>query len=212
VIGEFIIFVANNAFKVMSAAEKLLSPQDYLQWERTAEFRSEYRRGIITMMAGASHNHNRVRDNLAGELYISLKRKSCQYFGNDFRLWIPDEEFYTYPDLTIVCGKLELLDDEFDTMLNPTTIIEVLSKSTAQYDRSEKFEYYRTIPSFREYVLVDSQRVKIEVWRKLESPNVWALVQETSRLSDSLQLSTVETSIPLIDIYAQTVGLMQVNS
>ena len=196
----------------MSAAEKLLSPQDYLQWERTAEFRSEYRRGIITMMAGASHNHNRVRDNLAGELYISLKRKSCQYFGNDFRLWIPDEEFYTYPDLTIVCGKLELLDDEFDTMLNPTTIIEVLSKSTAQYDRSEKFEYYRTIPSFREYVLVDSQRVKIEVWRKLESPNVWALVQETSRLSDSLQLSTVETSIPLIDIYAQTVGLMQVNT
>lgn len=196
----------------MSAAEKLLSPQDYLQWERTAEFRSEYHRGIVTMMAGASHNHNRVRDNLAGELYISLKRKSCQYFGNDFRLWIPDEEFYTYPDLTIVCGKLELLDDEFDTMLNPTTIIEVLSKSTAQYDRSEKFEYYRTIPSFREYVLVDSQRVKIEVWRKLESPNVWALVQETSRLSDSLQFSTVETSIPLIDIYAQTVGLMQVNS
>lgn len=196
----------------MSAAEKLLSPQDYLQWERTAEFRSEYHRGIVTMMAGASHNHNRVRDNLAGELYISLKRKSCQYFGNDFRLWIPDEEFYTYPDLTIVCGKLELLDDEFDTMLNPTTIIEVLSKSTAQYDRSEKFEYYRTIPSFREYVLVDSQRVKIEVWRKLESPNVWALVQETSRLSDSLQLSTVETSIPLIDIYAQTVGLMQVNT
>jgi Uma2 family endonuclease len=72
--------------------------------------------------------------------------------------------------------------------------------------------YYRTIPSFREYILVDSQRVKIEVWRKLESPNVWALVQETSLLSDSLQLSTVETSIPLIDIYAQTVGLMQVNS
>jgi Uma2 family endonuclease len=196
----------------MSAAEKILSPQDYLQWERAAEFRSEYHRGIITMMAGASHNHNRVRDNLAGELYISLKRKSCQYFGNDFRLWIPDEEFYTYPDLTIVCGKLELLDDEFDTMLNPTTIIEVLSKSTAQYDRSEKFEYYRTIPSFREYVLVDSQRVKIEVWRKLESPHVWALVQETSRLSDSLELSTIDTPIPLIDIYAQTVGLMEVNT
>ena len=196
----------------MSAAEKLLSPQDYLQWERTAEFRSEYHRGIITMMAGASRNHNRVTANLGIEIGSRLKGKSCQHFSQDFRLWIPDEEFYTYPDLTIVCGKLELLDDEFDTMLNPTTIIEVLSKSTAQYDRSEKFEYYRTIPSFREYVLVDSQRVKIEVWRKLESPNVWALVQETSRLSDSLQLSTVETSIPLIDIYAQTVGLMQVNT
>lgn len=196
----------------MSAAEKLLSPQDYLQWERTAEFRSEYHRGIVTMMAGASRNHNRVTANLGIEIGSRLKGKSCQHFSQDFRLWIPDEEFYTYPDLTIVCGKLELLDDEFDTMLNPTTIIEVLSKSTAQYDRSEKFEYYRTIPSFREYVLVDSQRVKIEVWRKLESPNVWALVQETSRLSDSLQLSTVQTSIPLIDIYAQTVGLMQVNT
>ncbi len=163
------------------------------------------------MMAGASHNHNRVRDNLAGELYISLKGRGCQYFGNDFRLWIPNEEFYTYPDLTIVCGKLELLDDEFDTMLNPSTIIEVLSKSTAQYDRSEKFEYYRTIPSFREYVLVDSQRVKIEVWRKLESPSVWALVQETRRLDDVLQLEALDSPIALTDIYAQTVGLMQMN-
>lgn len=195
----------------MSAVEQTLSPHDYLQLERAAEFKSEYHRGVITMMAGASHNHNRVRDNLAGELYIYLKGRGCQYFGNDFRLWIPDEEFYTYPDLTIVCGKLELLDDEFDTMLNPSTIIEVLSKSTAQYDRSEKFEYYRTIPSFREYVLVDSQRVKIEVWRKLESPSVWALVQETRRLDDVLQLEALDSPIALTDIYAQTVGLMQMN-
>ncbi|MFN8349339.1 MAG: Uma2 family endonuclease [Spirosomataceae bacterium] len=195
----------------MSAVEQTLSPHDFLQLERAAEFKSEYHRGVITMMAGASHNHNRVRDNLAGELYISLKGRDCQYFGNDFRLWIPDEEFYTYPDLTIVCGKLELLDDEFDTMLNPSTIIEVLSKSTAQYDRSEKFEYYRTIPSFREYVLVDSQRVKMEVWRKLESPNVWALVQETRRLDDILQLEALDSPIALTDIYAQTVGLMQMN-
>ena len=104
-----------------------------------------------------------------------------------------------------------MLDDEFDTMLNPSTIIEVLSKSTAQYDRSEKFEYYRTIPSFREYVLVDSQRVKIEVWRKLESPSVWALVQETRRLDDVLQLEALDSPIALTDIYAQTVGLMQMN-
>jgi Uma2 family endonuclease len=196
----------------MSAVEQTLSPHDYLQLERAAEFKSEYHRGTITLMAGASRNHNRVTANLGIEIGIRLKGKSCQHFSQDFRLWIPDEEFYTYPDLTIVCGKLELLDDEFDTMLNPSTIIEVLSKSTAQYDRSEKFEYYRTIPSFREYVLVDSQRVKIEVWRKLESPNVWALVQETRRLDDVLQLEALDSSIPLTDIYAQTVGLMQMNS
>lgn len=195
----------------MSPVEKTLSPDDYLQWERAAEAKSEYRRGLITLMAGASHNHNRIRDNLAGELYIALKRKSYQYFGNDFRLWIPTEEFYTYPDLTIVCGKLELLDDQFDTMLNPTTIIEVLSKSTAPYDRGEKFEYYRSIPSFKEYVLIDSERVKIEVWQKLESPNVWALVHETSRLDDSIQLMMLPSAISLQDIYAQTVGLLHIN-
>lgn len=196
----------------MSAAEKLLSPQDYLQWERTSELKSEYHQGTITMMAGALRNHNRVTANLGIEIGVRLKGKKCQHFSQDFRLWIPEEEFYTYPDLTIVCGEIELLDDEFDTMLNPTTIVEVLSKSTAQYDRSEKFEYYRTIPSFREYILVDSQRVKIEVWRKLESPSVWALVHETSRLDDSLQLEALDTPIPLVDIYAQTVGLMQLNS
>ena len=196
----------------MSAVEQTLSPRDYLQLERSAEFKSEYHRGTITLMAGASHNHNRVNESLSIEIGTRLKGKKCQSFSRDFRLWIPDEEFYTYPDLTIVCGKLELLDDEFDTMLNPSTIIEVLSKSTAQYDRSEKFEYYRTIPSFREYILVDSQRIKIEVWRKLESPSVWALVQETRRLDDVLQLEVLDSRIPLMDIYAQTVGLMQMNS
>ncbi|AYQ36004.1 Uma2 family endonuclease [Runella sp. SP2] len=195
----------------MSAVEKILSPDDYLQWERAAEFKSEYHRGTITLMAGASRNHNRVSANLSVEIGVRLKNSRCQHFSQDFRLWIPTEEFYTYPDLTIVCGKLELLDDQFDTMLNPTTIIEVLSKSTAQYDRSEKFEYYRSIPSFKEYVLIDSERVKVEVWQKLESPNVWALVHETRRLDDSIQLMMLPSAISLQDIYAQTVGLLHIN-
>ena len=96
-------------------------------------------------------------------------------------------------------------------MLNPTTIIEVLSKSTAPYDRGEKFEYYRSIPSFKEYVLIDSERVKIEVWQKLESPNVWALVHETSRLDDSIQLMMLPSAISLQYILSQTVGLLHIN-
>ncbi|MCU0325688.1 MAG: Uma2 family endonuclease [Spirosomaceae bacterium] len=187
-----------------------ISQEEYLTIERGSLEKHEYYQGEITMMAGAPRNHNRVKDNFSVEVGIFLKHKRCQHFTSDMRVHIPKDEFYTYPDLVIVCGKIEVLDNQEDTLLNPSVIVEVLSKGTADYDRAEKFERYRSIESFQEYILVDSRRIKVEVWRKNEQ-GLWTLVQETSNLEDKIEIRTIEHSILIEDIYAQTVGLLHLS-
>jgi Uma2 family endonuclease len=135
---------------------KMYSEKEYLELERDAEYKSEYYRGEIFAMAGAGHNHNRIVENLSGECYIAFKGKSCQTFSSDMRLHIPQNGLYTYPDLLVVCGKIEFAEDNDDTIVNPSAIIEVLSKTTSAYDRGDKFHLYRSIPTLMEYVLVDS--------------------------------------------------------
>ncbi len=194
----------------MSAALKIITQEEYLLFERESLEKHEYYQGEITLMAGASFSHNRVNENLSVEVGSFLKRKTCQSFSRDMRVHIPKDSYYTYPDLVIVCGKMELLDGEEDTLLNPSVIFEVLSKGTADYDRGGKFERYRSIESFREYILIDSRRVRVEVWRKNEQ-NLWTLIQETSNLKDYIEIKTIEASILIEDVYSQTVGLLHVN-
>jgi Uma2 family endonuclease len=194
----------------MSASLKLTSQSDYLNIERDAFEKHEYYRGEITLMAGASLNHNRLKENLSVEVGSFLKRKTCQAFTSDMRLHIPTDEYYTYPDMVIVCGKLQMLDNEDDTLLNPTVIVEILSKSTGNYDRGEKFERYRSIESFKEYILIDSKRVKVEIWRKNDE-NLWTLAFESSKLNDVIEIKSIEFSLKMEDIYAQTVGLFQIS-
>lgn len=138
-----------------------LTPEQYLEIERAAERKSEYLNGEMFAMAGTSADHNRLVRRLTLELSSQLSRRGCEPFMLDVRVRITATGLYTYPDFAIVSGKPEFI--ESDTLVNPTTIIEVLSPSTEAYDRGQKFEHYRTIPTLRQYVLVAQDRRSVHV-------------------------------------------------
>ena len=189
-----------------AVAIKMYTQEEYLELERAAEYKSEYYRGEIFAMSGASRYHNRITENLSGEIYIALKGKSCQSFSRDMRVHIPENTLYTYPDLLIVCGKPEFLDNQTDTLLNPSVIIEVLSPSTEGYDQGKKFHLYRSLRMLTEYVLIDSQEVRAEVYRKA-SNGIWALVSEADDLEGSIEIGHIGLTLKMSDIYAQTEDL-----
>lgn len=148
-------------------AQKHYSAEEYLALEETAEFRNEYYQGEIFAMAGESANHNRI----TGNIYIGLsnafrKHKQCEAFVTDMRLWIKARDMFTYPEVLVVCGKAEFYPGRNDTVANPAAIFEVLSESTKNYDRGEKFEIYRALPTLREYILIDQYRVHLEHFSK----------------------------------------------
>ena len=123
------------------------------------------------------------------------------------RLHIPENGLYTYPDGMITCGKIQMLDGKQDTLLNPILIVEVLSSSTSNYDKGEKFELYRSIPTFSEYILIDSRRVKVEVWQKSEQ-GLWTLILETTDLNQHIPIQCLETEISILSLYEQTIGIL----
>jgi Uma2 family endonuclease len=193
----------------MTAVEiKIYTEQEYLELERAAEYKSEYYRGEIFAMAEAGFNHNRITENMSGELYIALRGKSCQSFSRDMRVHIPENTLYTYPDLLIVCGKPELLDQQKDTVLNPSVIIEILSPSTVGYDTGQKFHLYRSIPSLTEYVLIDSQKIGADVHRKGEH-GVWYLASAAYEIEGSIEIGHIGLTLQMTDIYAQTEGILK---
>src|SRR5262245_5251681 len=145
-----------------TASKRSLSPQEYLAQERLADFRSEYLRGEVFAMAGASYEHTLIKDNLAREAGSQLKNGPCRDLTSDIRLNVDVTCLYTYPDVIIVCGEPQFEDEVFDTLLNPRAVIEVLSDSTEKYDRGTKFAHYRQVPSLQEYVLVAQDRPLLE--------------------------------------------------
>src|SRR5688500_12348087 len=134
------------------ASQPNLTPQQFLQRERTASTKHEYFRGLVVAMAGASVIHNRLVRNILTTLDRQLRGRECEVFPSDLRVSCP-AGLMTYPDAQVICGPPEYYDDQDDTVTNPRLIVEVLSKSTERYDRGQKFGYYRTIPSLLEYVL-----------------------------------------------------------
>ncbi|UOQ98185.1 Uma2 family endonuclease [Hymenobacter sp. 5317J-9] len=178
-----------------------VSPEDYLRLERAAEFKHEYFEGVVRAMAGASYAHNRICTNLTVEVGSQLRGKSCSAVGSDQRVQILSGNAYVYPDLTVVCGQPEFNEEKkFDTLLNPTLLVEVLSPSTANNDRGEKFMYYRQIPSLRQYLILDAQTVHAELYSRDELGR-WVLT-ETRDLSAVLDLSSIACEVPLMDVYA----------
>lgn len=189
-----------------AVAIKMYTQEEYLELERAAEYKSEYYRGEIFAMSGASRYHNRITENLSIEIGSFLKGKSCQSFSRDMRVHIPENTLYTYPDLLIVCGKPEFLDNQTDTLLNPSVIIEVLSPSTEGYDQGKKFHLYRSLRTLTEYVLIDSQEVRAEVYRK-GTNGVWILASEADDLEGSINLGHIGLTLKMADIYSQVKDL-----
>lgn len=182
-------------------ANEKISIEEYLAFERGSHEKHEYFKGEVFAMFGAGPRHNIIFSNLFGEIVINLKGKSCRPFGSDMRLHIPQSTLYTYPDISIYCGELN--DDlEDDNAINPTVLIEILSPSTWDYDRGGKFKLYREIPALKEYVLVDTESILVEVFRVNESGH-WEL-EEYKSPEQTLQFTSLSISVALKDIYQGT--------
>lgn len=176
-----------------------LTPEEYLAIERKAEFKSEYFNGEMFAMAGASERQVLIVTNLVAELRGQLRRRPCTVYSTDLRVRVSPTGLYTYPDVVVVCGQPQLADDQKDTLLNPTVIIEVLSDSTKDYDRGGKFQHYRTLASLTEYVLVAQDKCHVEHCVR-QPENRW-LLSETDELKDTIHLSSIECNLALVEVY-----------
>lgn len=188
--------------KILTPSEnqiKYYSPEEYLILEEKAETKHEYRNGVIIEMAGATINHNRISGNIYAHLNFFLREKEKEVFMSDVKVYIPDYEIYTYPDVMIVADKPVYQEKSKTAILNPVIIIEVLSHSTQDYDRGQKFKYYRSLESLQEYILIDQYQYGIEQFAKNEQQK-WVLT-EYKQLEENLLLESMGWEIPLTDIY-----------
>lgn len=184
----------------MQTKEKLYySPEEYLELETAAKSKSEYRNGQIIPMSGGTPNHNQIVVNLTTAINFALKGQPYRVFTSDLRLWIPQVRLYTYPDLMVVSGQLQFAEGRRDTITNPLIIVEVLSESTANYDRGEKFRLYRTVPTLEEYILISQAEMHIEQFAKT-ADNKWIL-SEYDGQDTILTLNHIQFQVTLKDIY-----------
>ena len=178
---------------------KKMSPEEFLVWERSEELRHEYRDGEVVAMSGARRAHNLISVNMASELRAALKDRDCETYASEMRVWIPKTRLYTYPDIVVVCGEPQFIDDEFDTLLNPVVVVEILSDSTESYDRGRKFEQYRRIETLKEYILISQSRPYVERFVK-HGDGFWQLA-EFSGSDAVITIDTLDAAIPLAAIY-----------
>jgi Uma2 family endonuclease len=181
--------------------QRYYTPEEYLELETAADYKSEYIDGQIIPMTGGSTNHNQISVNLTSELNFAFKRQAFRVFMSDVRLWIPERHIYTYPDVMVVVGEPEYFQNRTDTILNPVLIVEVLSKGTKGYDRESKFDSYRTIPSFQEYLLVDQTRIHVERFFKTGTKQ-WSFY-EYDASDEAIALTKVPFQISLTDLYSK---------
>jgi Uma2 family endonuclease len=176
-----------------------LTPEQYLEIERNAEFRSEYINGEMFAMSGGTPNHARIVLNTARRLTEQLDGRPCEAFDGDLRLYSAKYKFFTYPDVLVTCGPHRLLDSRRDTLTDATVIIEVLSPSTKNYDRGEKFLFYRSLPSFSEYLLLSQDTMRAE--HHVRQPDNSWLFREFTGPSDEIDLKSIGCRLQLQSLY-----------
>lgn len=176
-----------------------LDLETYFVADAAAAGRLEFLDGAIYAMAGGTFTHGRIASNVNGELRARLKGRACQVVGGDVRVFIPEANVATYPDAAVFCGPVQFLAKRQDTVLNPTLLVEVLSPSTHLYDRGEKFEFYKHIPAFQEYVLVHQDRLVVEQFTR-QRDGVWmpTLVQGRDAV---MELGSIGIQLPLQEVF-----------
>ncbi|MGB3192661.1 MAG: Uma2 family endonuclease [Limnoraphis sp.] len=180
--------------------QKKYTQEEYLELEINSEERHEYIDGEVILVTGGTPNHNQISGNLYAALNFTLKRQPYRVFVLDQRLLIPQKRIYTYPDVMLIQGELQLQIGRNDTVLNPIMIAEVLSKSTRSYDKDKKFESDRTIDSFQEYILIDQYTQHIEQYSKT-GDRQWIFTEYYQ--DETLSLNSISFEIELADIYNQ---------
>ena len=192
-----------------------VSPAEYLERERRAQFKSEYDNGVIiplhrgektladgtiVAMAGATKEHVTVNVNLTGELYGQLKGSSCRVYDSDMRTRIPGTSAYRYPDLLVACDA-QFETDVLDVLLNPIVLVEIASPSTMMNDRNRKWNQYRTIQSLQDYVMISPTSVMVEQRHRADDGEHW-WIRVLESLEDELSLDSINCRVRLADIYS----------
>ena len=185
------------------SAQTYLTPEEYIALERKAipdadTVRSEYVKGEIIAMSGASRSHNLITINISTALHSRLRGSECETYANEMRVSSPLTSSYFYPDVVVVCEEPRFEDDVFDTLLNPILLVEVLSPSTEAFDRGEKFAHYRHLASLQEYILVAQDQMRVEHYRRQEKQ--WILTDFQKR-EEILSLFSTQCELPLQEIY-----------
>src|SRR5437867_3981755 len=178
-----------------------MTPEQYLEIERKAEYKSEYFGGEMFAMSGASREHNILSTTLSGLLFQQLGGRPCDLYANDMRVRVAQTGLYTYPDVIVVCGQPQFTDEIVDTLVNPTFLAEVLSPSTEAYDCGREFEHYRPVESLSEYLLVAQDRMHADLFTRL--PDSRWLLMEASRAEDVLELRSIACRISMADLYGR---------
>ena len=183
----------------LQTQKRSYTPEEYLELEEAADYKSEYRDGEIVPMTGGTTNHNKIALNFAANLKFALRGQDYDIYIGDVRLWIPRYRQYTYPDVMVIQGEPIYTGMATTTVMNPLLIVEVLSKSTKNYDLGEKFIYYRAIPEFNEYILIDQTKYHVMQYTKTLEGR-WFLTEYESE-ETILELSSIEFQINLKEIY-----------
>jgi Uma2 family endonuclease len=177
-----------------------LSFDDWLAGERASlDERREYMDGEVYAMSGGTFEHNTITSNLVGRLFMQMVDRPCQVFGAGQRLRVEAADAGKYPDLMAFCGEPQFYDDRRDLLLNPSLIGEVLSRSTEGYDRGDKFNLYRRIPSLREYLLVAQHRVLVELYTRAADGR-WMLTSFED-LADEIRIDSIDCTLTLAQVY-----------
>ncbi|OQX12933.1 MAG: hypothetical protein BWK80_43260 [Desulfobacteraceae bacterium IS3] len=184
-------------------AKKLYySKEEYLETEAAADYKSEYYQGEIFAMSGGSPKHSRICVNLNRSIWEATRNKDCGGFESNMKPEIAEAESYVYPDLMLVCGDVKVAENTTDVITNPVLIIEVLSPGTESFDRGKKIEYYRIVPSLKEYVPVSQDKPKIETYFRNDR-NIWTCTI-TAGLDKTVVFESLEYEVKLEEIYYKT--------
>jgi Uma2 family endonuclease len=176
-----------------------ISPEEYLVIERKAEYKSEYVDGVMYAMAGGSERHNLITANIIISIGAQLRNRPCRVYPSDLKVRVPNSKRFFYPDVSVVCGETRFADEERDIILNPVLIVEVLSESTAAYDRGKKFLSYQQIDSLQEYLLVSQDEVIVEHYVR-QNNDTWIYTKAIG-LEETIVLPSIECEGALRDIY-----------
>ena len=177
-----------------------VTPEEYLAYDRASEISHEYVNGEIRAMTGGTRPHGLIGMHISASLLNQLRGRPGEVFSQGLRVRIPVARNYVYPDVAVACGGTQLEDEEHDTMLNPAVVIEVLSPSTASYDRTEKWEMYRRIPTLKDYLLVSQNERRVERYTRFGEQGLW-FFGETIGLGASIELESIDGVLQMADVY-----------
>ncbi|RLA25311.1 MAG: Uma2 family endonuclease [Gammaproteobacteria bacterium] len=184
----------------VAAKHNFISEQEYLENEKTAEFKHEYLKGGVWAMAGASDNHVTIAGNLFVLLKQQLKGKPCHSYISDMKVRVALADAFFYPDVFVSCNTGD--KDQTYYKEHPNFIAEVLSPSTEAYDRGDKFKYYQQLASLEEYWLIDAQKMSVDCFTR-QSDHVWTLHSYSSP-QDLVSIDALNIQIPIADLYEET--------